>query len=203
MSDTGTGGRVFTGASMSLDGYIAGPGESGFEYLFAYMGGGEVEVPTADPGMTLRMTPDNAAFQRDLVARTGAIVVGRYLYDFTEGWGGTHPMGCPVVVLTHEPPAEVPSDQFHFVTDGIAEAIATATRLADGKDVGLNAGQIARQALGAGLLDEVWISLVPVFLGDGKPFFPDLAADAPLLLDGPEVTVGTGVTHLRYRVRRS
>lgn len=198
---TRTGGRVVTGASMSLDGYIAGPGESGFEHLFAYMGNGEVEVPTADPQMTLRMTADNAAFQRDLVARTGAIVVGRYLYDFTQGWGGTHPMACPVVVLTHEPPAEASSDQFHFVTSGIEEAIATASQLAEGKDVGLNAGQIARQALAAGLLDEVWISLVPVFLGDGKPFFPDLAADAPLLLDGPEVTLGTGVTHLRYRVR--
>jgi len=71
--------KVFTGASVSLDGYIAGPGESGFEHLFAYMGTGEVEVPTADPNMTLRMTPENAQFQRDLVAGTGAIVVGRYL----------------------------------------------------------------------------------------------------------------------------
>lgn len=114
-----TGSRITTGASLWLDGYIAGPGETGFEHLFAYMAGGEVEVPTADPEMTLRMSPDNAAFWRDMVARIGAIVVGRYLYDFTQGWGGTHPMGCPVVVLTHEPPTEVPSDQFHFVTSGI------------------------------------------------------------------------------------
>ena len=80
--------KVSTGASMSLDGFIAGPGESGFEHLFAYMGSGEVEVPTAQPAMTLRMAPENAAFFRDLVARTGAIVVGRHLYDFTDGWGG-------------------------------------------------------------------------------------------------------------------
>ena len=104
--------KVSTGASMSLDGFIAGPGESGFEHLFAYMGSGEVEVPTAQPAMTLRMAPENAAFFRDLVARTGAIVVGRHLYDFTGGWGGIHPMGCPVVVLTHRPPAEAPSEQF-------------------------------------------------------------------------------------------
>lgn len=45
--------------------------------------------------------------------------------------------------------------------------------------------------------------MVPVFLGRGKPFFPDLAGDAPLQLDGPDVVVGTGVTHLRYRVRKS
>jgi dihydrofolate reductase len=194
--------KVTTGASVSLDGYIAGPGESGFEHLFAYLSNGDVEVPTAQPTMTLRMTPENARFQRDLVTRTGAIVVGRHLYDMTQAWGGTHPMGCPVVVLTHEAPADAPSDQFHYVTGGIEEAVATASRLADGKEVGLNAGQMARQALAAGLLDEVWLSLVPVFLGGGKPFFPDLAGDAPLLLDGPEVTVGTGVTHLRYQVRR-
>lgn len=193
---------ISTGASVSLDGFIAGPGETGFEHLFAYMGNGDVEVPTAQPQMTLRMTPDNAAFHRDLVARHGAIVVGRHLYDHTGGWGGTHPMGCPVVVLTHTPPAEPPSSQFHFVSSGIEEAVATAVDLAEGRDVGLNAGQVARQALAAGLLDEVWLSLVPLYLGAGKPYFPDLGADAPLLLDGPEITPGTGVTHLRYRVRK-
>ncbi len=196
------GTTITTGASVSLDGYISGPGESGFEHLFAYMGAGDVEVPTAQPQMTLRMTPENARFWRELVARTGAIVVGRHLHDMTGAWGGTHPMGCPVVVLTHNPPAEAPSSQFHYVTGGIEEAVATAARLADGREVGLNAGRIARQALAAGLLDEVWLSLVPVFLGGGTPFFPDLAGDAPLLLDGPDVTPGTGVTHLRYRVRR-
>jgi hypothetical protein len=54
--------KVTTGASVSLDGYIAGPGESGFEHLFAYMSNGDVEVPTAQPTMTLRMTPENAQF---------------------------------------------------------------------------------------------------------------------------------------------
>lgn len=206
MSNTTNGsvtGRVTTGASVSLDGYISGPNESGFEHLFAYMGTGDIEVPTATPEMTLRMTADNAAYQRALVDRIGAIVVGRYLYDMTSGWGGIHPVGCPVVVLTHNPPAEPASDQFTFVTGGIEEAIAKAHELADGKDVGLNSGQIAQQALAAGLLDEIHLSLVPVFLGGGKSFFPDLAGDAPLLLDGPEVTLGTGVTYLHYKVRKS
>ncbi|WP_109505386.1 dihydrofolate reductase family protein [Nocardioides speluncae] len=195
-------GKVTTGASVSLDGYIAGPGESGFEHLFAYMGSGDIEVPTANPNIPVRMTADNAAYQRALVDRVGAIVVGRHLYDMTSGWGGIHPMGCPVVVLTHNPPAEPASDQFTFVTGGIEEAIETAHRLAGGKEVGLNAGQIAQQALAAGLLDEIHLSLVPVYLGGGKSFFPDLAEDAPLLLDGPEVIPGTGVTYLHYRVRR-
>ena len=54
------GTTISTGASVSLDGYISGPGESGFEHLFAYMAAGDVEVPTAQPQMTLRMTPENA-----------------------------------------------------------------------------------------------------------------------------------------------
>lgn len=149
------GTTIGTGAGVSLDGYISDPGESGFEHLFAYTGDGDVEVPTAQPQMTLRMTPENARFQRELVARTGAIVVGRHLYDTTGAWGGTHPTGCPVVVLTHNPPAEAPSPQFHFVSDGIDEAVATAARLAEGREVGLDAGRVARQALAAGLLDEV------------------------------------------------
>lgn len=198
-----TNGRVTTGASVSLDGYIAGPGESGFEHLFAYMGNGDVDVETAAPGMTLRMTAENAAYHHALVDRTGAIVVGRHLYDMTNGWNGTHPMGTPVVVMTHNPPAEPASDQFTFVTGGIEEAIAKAHELAEGKDVGLNAGQVAQQALAAGLLEEVHLSVVPVFLGAGKPFFPELAGDGPLLLDGPEVTTGTGVTHLHYQVRKA
>lgn len=197
-----TRGKVTTGASVSLDGYISGPGESGFEHLFAYMGNGDIAVPTANPDIPVRMTADNAAHWRAMVDRTGAIVVGRYLYDMTSGWGGVHPMGCPVVVLTHNPPAEPAPDQFTFVS-GIEEAIATAHELAEGKDVGLNAGQVARQALAAGLLDEVHLSVVPVFLGGGKPFFPDLAGDGPLLLDDPEITPGTGVTHLHFRVRKS
>lgn len=196
-------GKVTTGASVSLDGYISGPEESGFEHLFAYLGSGDIEVPTATPEMTLRMTADNAAYWRATIDRTGAIVVGRYLYDMTDGWDGLHPMGCPVVVLTHNPPAEPTSEHFHFVTGGIEEAIAKAHELADGKDVGLNSGQIAQQALAAGLLEEIHLSLVPVFLGAGKSFFPDLAGDAPLLLDGPDVTPGTGVTYLHYQVRKA
>jgi dihydrofolate reductase len=55
--------------------------------------------------MTLRMTKTGAAHYRRMMDETGAIVVGRKLFDFTQGWGGQHPLGCPVVVLTHNPPA--------------------------------------------------------------------------------------------------
>jgi len=77
--------KVYTGASMSLDGYISGPDESGFEHLFQWYANGDVEVPTTKPEMTLRMTPVSAAHFRGIVENTGAIVVGRKLFDFTGG----------------------------------------------------------------------------------------------------------------------
>jgi dihydrofolate reductase len=186
---------------MSLDGFISGPGETGFEHLFAWFGSGDVEVPTADPNMTLRMTKTGADHYGRLMDETGAIVVGRKLFDFTQGWGGQHPLGCPVVVLTHNPPADWPHQQFHFVSTGIEGAVKKAVELADGKIVGVNGGEIASQCLAAGLLEEVWIDLVPVLLGGGTPLFPNVPG-APALLDLVSVLEDEGVTHLRYRVRR-
>jgi dihydrofolate reductase len=195
--------KVFTGASMSLDGYISGPNESGFEHLFKWYASGEVEVPTTDPQMTLRMTQVSADHWRSIIDMTGALVVGRKLFDSTGGWGGNHSMGVPVVVLTHEAPEDWPADTpFTFVTDGIERAIATAKELAGDKVVGLNGGRIASQALDAGLLDEIWVDLVPVLLGGGTPFFDQLGT-VPVELEGPvSVAEGTDVIHLRYRVRR-
>jgi dihydrofolate reductase len=194
--------KVYTGASMSIDGYIAGPGDSGFDQLFKWYGNGDVAVETADPDMTFHLTETSAKHFRALIERTGALVVGRKLFDSVSGWGGTHPMGVPVVVLTHEPPADWPEGtSMTFVTEGIEAAIEKAKALAGDKVVGLNGGEIASQALDAGLLDEVWVDLVPVLLGGGTPFFSGLGT-APVSLEGP-LSIGEGldVTHLRYRVR--
>jgi dihydrofolate reductase len=196
--------KVYTGASMSLDGYIAGPAESGFEYLFKWLSNGDIEVPTTNPEMTLRMTEENAEHLRTVIDMTGALVVGRKLFDFTNGWGGNHPMGKPVVVVTHSVPEGWPRDDapFTFVTDGIVNAIEQAKALAGGKGVGVNGGTIASQCLDAGLLDEIWVDLVPVLLGAGTRFFDQLRG-APFELEGPvSVVEGRDVTHLRYRVRR-
>ncbi len=196
--------KVYTGASMSLDGYIAGPNESGFEHLFQWYANGDVEVPTTNPEMTLRMTDVSAAHFRGLIEATGALVVGRKLFDSTGGWGGNHPMGVPVVVLSHSVPDGWPREDapFTFVSEGIEAAIEQAKALAGGKVVGVNGGTIARQCLDAGLLDEIWVDLVPVLLGSGTPFFEQLGT-APVPLEGPvAVQEGTGVTHLRYRVPR-
>ena len=196
--------KAYTGASMSLDGFIAGPEEGGFEHLFAWYGDGDVEVPTAQEGWAMRMTPANAALFRDQVAETGALVVGRRLFDLTSGWGGTHPLGLPVVVVTHRAPGGWPADTptpFHFATDGIEAALALAAEVAGDRWVGVNGGEMARQALEAGLIDEVRVALVPVLLGGGVPLVGALGT-APRVLEGPTVVEGTHATHLCYRVAR-
>jgi dihydrofolate reductase len=197
--------KIYTGATMSLDGYIAGPDESGFDRLFQWYGNGDVEVPTTHDDMTFRLTQASADHLRAYLDDTGALVVGRHLFDITSGWRGNHPLGRPVVVLSHSDrvPDGWPDDApFVFVSDGIEAAIAKAKELAGGKNVGLNGGTIASQALDAGLLDEVWVDLVPVLLGGGTPFFSGLGV-APVDLEGPlSIAEGKAVTHLRYKVKR-
>jgi dihydrofolate reductase len=198
-------GKVTTGATMSIDGYIAGPGESGFDLLFQWYGNGDVETPTGNPDMTLRTSAASARHLKELNERLGALLVGRHLYDAMNGWGGRHPMDMTTVVLTHRLPQDRPAADanFVFVTEGIEAAVATAKEIAGDKDVGVNGGQMARQCLDAGLLDEVHVDLVPVLLGGGTPFFSELGT-SPVQLDGPTAVVeGTGVTHITYAVRKN
>jgi len=197
--------KVTTGASMSLDGYIAGPDESGFDKLFQWYGNGDVTRPTTHADMTWQMTQASIDHLDSYLESVGVFVVGRRLFDITSGWGGIHPLDKPIVVLSHSdrtPDGWTGDEPFTFVTEGIEAAIAKAQEIAGGKDVGLNGGTIASQALDAGLVDEVWVDLVPVVLGGGTPFLSALGS-APIALEGPvNVTTGTAVTHLRYRVQR-
>ncbi len=195
--------KVYTGASMSLDGYIAGPGETGFDLLFEWYNNGPVVMPTKMPELTFKLSEVSAEYLRSYLDQTGSLVVGRKLFNFTKGWGGEHPLGRPVVVLTHNPPQGWDDNpNFFFVTEGIEAAVDKAKQIAGDKIVGVNGGVIARQCLNAGLLDEIWVDLVPVLLGGGTPFFDQLS-DAPVALDGPlSVVEGDRVTHLRYRVRK-
>jgi dihydrofolate reductase len=196
-------GKVITGATMSLDGYIAGPEESGFDLLFRWYGNGDVEIPSASPTVPPpRISAASAALIKLEWADAGALIVGRHLYDLTHAWGGRHPLGVTTVVLTHRRPADRPDDDedFVFVTGGIEAAVATAKQLAGDRNVVVNGGQMARQCLEAGLLEEVGVELVPVVLGGGTPLFAGLGV-TPVQFEGPVVVVeGTGVTHLRYRV---
>ncbi len=198
-------GKVSTGGTMSLDGYIAGPAESGFDLLFQWYGNGDVELPSASPTVPpVRLSAASAELVRNEWGGTGALVVGRHLYDMTKAWGGRHPMDVTTVVLTHRRPEDRPEDDenFVFVTEGIEAAVARAKELAGDKNVVVNGGQMARQALEAGLLDEIGVELVPVVLGAGTPLFAELGT-TPVQFEGPIAVVeGTGVTHLRYRVKK-
>jgi dihydrofolate reductase len=198
-------GKVSAGATMSLDGFIAGPAESGFDLLFRWYSAGDVEVPMPDSTAgvpTPRVSAATAELMREEQAGYGALVVGRHLFDLTHAWSGRHPLGVTTVVLTHDPPSDRPreDENFVFVTDGIEAAVAKAKEIAGDKTVGVNGGQMARQALESDLLDELGIDLVPVILGAGTPLLDGLGHH-PMELDGPITVVeGIGVTHLRYRV---
>ena len=197
--------KITTGASVSIDGYIAGPGGSGFDHLFQWYSNGDVHIETTKPEMPFDLTEASANHFREMLAATGALVVGRRLFDITNGWDREHPLGIPYVCLTHSIPEgwERESEWYSFVTEGGVEAaIEAARKIAGDKDVGLNGGTIASQALDAGLLDEIDVDLVPVILGGGTPYFSSLG-NAPYSLEGPINTVqGNRVTHLRYRVTR-
>ena len=198
-------GTVVAQASMSLDGYIA-KDDNSIGRLFDWYGAGDVEVTTATPGLSFHLTPASAAYWQKWTVDLGAIVCGRTLFDFVDGWGGRHTMDAPVVVVTHRVPTqwvrEHPDAPFEFVTDGVAAALARAQELAGANTVAVSAGTIAAQCLALGLLDVVAIDLVPVVMGGGRPFFPGLQIeDVPL--GDPEVCVPSArVTHLRVPVLR-
>ena len=164
-------GKVVSSAMMSLDGYIART-DNTIGRLFDSLGNGDVEIATATPDITFRMTPQTAAWWREWMASIGAIVVGRTLFDFTDGWGGRHTM------------------------DDAAQEIA------GDRVVAVAAGTIARQCLELGLLDEVAVDLVPVVMGRGKPYFGELAIGDVVLGDPTTCIRGDRVTHLVFPVLR-
>jgi dihydrofolate reductase len=195
--------KVYIGASVSLDGFIAGPSHSGFEHLFAWCSNGDILTPSANPKIAYRTSEASATHVRKMLDDTGAIVVGRGLFDMTKGWNGTHPMGVPTFVVTHDAPTDwKPSGtSFTFMTEGLSAAVDRALAAAAGKDVAVGPGNVAWQALDAGLVDEVRVDLVPVLLGAGTRMFDQLTG-SPVLLEDPRVIEGTAVTHLTYEIRR-
>ena len=192
---------VVSGLSMSLDGFIADR-DDGVGELFGWYGNGDLEVDGGNRRV-FRMTETNAAVLRAAFERTGAFLVGRRLYDHTRGWEGKPPVERPMVVVTHEAPDDWPKDgvPITFATEGIEKAVEEAKALAGDKVVSVAGAHVARECLAAGLLEEIWVALIPVVLGEGIPFLAG-TRNAPVRLEDPEVVEGTGVTHLRYRVRR-
>ena len=193
-------GKVTAQLAMSLDGFVADP-DDGVEELFGFYFKGDVPLKLSEGFPELRVSQVTADLLSAATAQAGATIVGRRLYDITNGWNG-HPGGeVPMVVLTHDPPADWPRDgvPIHFVA-GAEAAVARARELAGDKDVSIAGATATRGVLDAGLLDEITVSLVPVILGAGLPWFAGSAG--PVRLSDPEVFEDAGVTHLRYRVKK-
>lgn len=190
-------GQVVANLAMSIDGFIADPG-GGCEELFGFYDNGSTELVLADGWPAFHMDEPSRTLMQEAVARTGCHVMGRDLYDLTNGWNGHPGNEAPVVVLTHTPPDRTPEGVPYFFLDDVRAAIAQARALAGDLDVAVSGGSVARQALDAGLLEVIDVSLVPVVLGAGIPWFA--GAQGPVRLSDPVVHEGHGVTHLRYEV---
>ncbi len=192
-------GKVVLYGSVSVDGFVAGENDQPGP-LFDWLTSGDVPL---DEGGHLKVSQASHDYTRAYWDEIGVTVVGRHVFDLTDGWGGTPPSGIDhVVVVSHRPAPEgwSPDAPFHFV-DGIEAGMAKAQELAGERTVEVAAGDVGGQVLAAGLVDEVRMDVTPAVLGSGKRFFGPV--DAQHLLEDPDVVLrGTRVLHVRYRVRR-
>jgi dihydrofolate reductase len=200
--------KVSVGLAVSVDGYVAGPNDSiphplgeGGEALFEWYFNGDTPSRYT-PG--LKMSKLSADFFDAGVAPVAAVLTGRRTYDISNGWGGDSPVpGTALFILTHQAPAELPrtSVPHTFVTDGIQSAVDQAKAVAGEGTVSLAGSQAVQQCLQAGLLDQFWISVVPVLLGGGVRLFDHIGRS--IRLEPMDVVQAPGVTHLGYRVIKS
>jgi dihydrofolate reductase len=189
---------VFMHAVVSVDGFIADPNDD-VGPLFEWYFNGNVEIVDGGP---FRVSAGSAGYVRPMWQRIGTTVMGRHLFDLTNGWEGTPPAGDHIVVVSHRPRPEGwhPEASCQFVHD-VGRAIALAKELAGDRNVAVTAGDVGGQALALGLVDEVAMDVVPVVFGRGKRYFGGF--DAQQLLEDSDVVIqGRRVLHLRYRVRR-
>ena len=168
-------GKVIAGITTSIDGYYTGPDDGpgrglgvGGERLHNWVFGGPWSY---DPGPTGEATGQDQAWLEQVMAGLGAVVGGRWTYEASDHWGGKNPWPVPFLIVTHRPKDQPQSDEFEFV-DGVGAAVDRARKAAGDKDVHLmGGGDIIRQALEAGLVDELTIIVAPVVLGSGKRLF--------------------------------
>jgi len=200
--------KVIVDLTMSLDGFIAGPkddekqplGLRGGDHLQDWYFNGKTPNKYND-----FFSPDgkNREVLDEIFETTGAFICGRRTYDFTHGFNGTHPInGVPVFVLTHQPPETIPKGKssFIFITDGIENAVKQAKIVADKKNVLIGGGASpAQQAIKARLVDEIFVHIAPMLLGDGVKLFDHLG-DKQMKLENSQVIEGQDATHLRFKV---
>ncbi|HUO19358.1 MAG TPA: dihydrofolate reductase family protein [Steroidobacteraceae bacterium] len=198
--------KVVIDMSVSLDGCVAGPGDGaplggrGGQQLFDWLFSGDVPFE----GSMFRPDGLNRQVVAEMFARAGAMLTGRRTYEIAHGWNGTHPVNAiPVVVLTHVPPAHPPQGRSRlvFVSEGIEAAVARARELAGDRDVGIGGASVAQQALRAGLVDELYLHVAPILLGEGVRLFERLGS-REIHLRRLSTLEAPHATHVRYQVLR-
>jgi dihydrofolate reductase len=207
--------KVTSQISVSLDGYVAGPNLTMKEPLGE---GGERlhEWVIVTEGWRRQHGYENgernadSAVVEQLTEGIGAYIMGRKMFGLGQGewdldwkgwWGDDPPFHTPVYVLTHHPREPLPMEggtTFHFVTDGIEAALEQAKDAAGDEDVTIAGGASAiQQYLAAGLLDELYLHIVPIVLGAGERLLENVGDPK---LEPVEVVASPAVTHVRYRV---
>jgi dihydrofolate reductase len=190
--------------SISLDGFVTGPNDDpghglgdGGERLHYWVFGGPWSYDSEPSG---EATGVDKEYLDAAMARGGAVVVGRGMYEAAEALGARNPFGVPLFVVTHRPEEAPSGGGFEFV-DGLDEALARAREAAGGKDVSIGGGaDVIRQALRAGHVDELAISIAPVILGGGKRLFDGF--EQTLNLEDAGLLESPFATHITYRVVR-
>ncbi len=203
-------GKITTGFSMSLDGFIAGANDGpnnslgdGGEGLFKwyFTGATDDEVPVG--GEVIKMSHEGAEMVREAGQSAGVLVTARRTFDIAGAWGGRHPMDVPMVVLTHRIPQEwvYAGSPFTFVTDGVESAISKARQIAGEKDIVIGAPSVVKQCLNAKLLDEIHIDLIPLLLGKGIRLF-DMLEIEPTDLKVEDISAHRNVIHMTFSIVR-
>jgi dihydrofolate reductase len=197
--------------SMSVDGYVAGPnagagnplGDGGVliqQWMFDLASFREIQ------GLSGGQTNADDEELRQRFAPTGAVVMGRRMFDEGEGpWGDNLPFRMPVFVLTHEDRDTLVKEggtTFTFVTEGIESALEQAKAAAGDKNVNIAGGaDTVQQFIRAGLLDELEIHLAPLLFGEGIRLFDKMGPEH-IELENMRVVTSPRVTHLRFRVAK-
>jgi len=190
--------------TQSVDGYIAGPDDGpaaglgiGGERLHYWVFGGPWSY---DDHEFSEATGEDKAFLDEAMARGGASVCGRWMYEAAGHWGDENPWGVPVFVVTHRPEEQPEGGAFTFV-EGVDKAVALAVDAAGEKDVSIAGGaDVIRQALAAGLVDELTIITAPLVLGGGKRLFDGFTQDVEL--EHVALRQSPYATFVTYRVKR-
>jgi dihydrofolate reductase len=183
-------------ATMSLDGFIAGPSDA-MDWVVKQW---------SDNGHRIQdIRVEKSAVAEEVIQTTGAILAGRRWYDIaTERLDGVEGIyggawSGPVFVLTHDPPRSRHHPAIRFISGELADALRTARSAAEGKNVVLFGASIPQQCIQADLLDEIVIHVLPVLLGDGIRLYQRPGGE-PLGLRRTVVAESGQVTDLCFRV---